>query len=131
MELIIIVMERNMLVNEKMINNMEKARRYGRMELNILVIMLTEKRKDLVFSCESMDPITKANSFKIVSMGQESIPGLMVDHLLEVGNTIKWMEKVSLNGRMGGDMKVSTSRIKNKAMDSLSGRMDANIMDNG
>ena len=131
MELIIIAMERNMLVNEKMINSMEKDKRFGQMEQNIQVTMLMEKKKDMEFFCELMGQIMTASSFKIAYMDQENILGLMADLLSVIGNTIKWMEKAFLNGPMVGNMRVSTLRIKNKGMAFSSGQMAVNTMDNG
>ena len=55
----------------------------------------------------------------------------MVDLILVVGKLIKCMGKVFLNGRMEGNMKATTLKIKNMVRDILNGRMEGNTLDNG
>lgn len=67
----------NMKVTGKTINNMEKARKLGKMEVNTMVFMSTPKKK-----------------------AEVHIPGLMETDILEIGETIQFMAMVFTYGLM-------------------------------
>ena len=76
----------------------------------------------------------KVNSIIITFMEKVYIDGVMVDNILETGEMIKWLEKVTLLGQMEERkniliivIKDNIQTIKNMDMVSLYGQMVKNM----
>ena len=93
--------------------------------------MLMERNLELEYSNESMDRSMREHLRIIAFMARENIHEPMVELMLESEWKIKCMEKEYSNGLMGGNIKGSIMRIRNKVRGFLNGRMGGNIMECG
>ena len=78
-----------MKVNGKMINNMGKVGRNGRMELAMLVNMNKELKMAKECLSRVMEASMKESFLKIKFMGMAFISGVMAESIMENGKIIK------------------------------------------
>mgnify|MGYP001807978036 CR=1 FL=1 len=83
----------SILVNGKMIDRMEKEKKYGQMELVMKDNTKMVKKTEEVHSNGLMDLFMWETSFRTIFKDKESIVGRMVENMLENGRIIKWMAK--------------------------------------
>jgi hypothetical protein len=112
-------------------NNMEKARKSGKMELTSWENMLQDKSKEMVLLIGQMAPLFRDNFKIIIFMVMGDMFGSMNEYSKENGNIIKCMDKVSLLGQMAGSTKDNTRMTKNAAMGSSHGLMDVDMKECG
>ena len=78
-----------------------------------------------------MDPNTLEHGMKTESMVKASIPGTTADSMKETGKITIWMDMVFTLGKMEGNMKASTKRIRNMAKVSTLVPTVGNTMESG
>ena len=78
-----------MMVNGKMINNMEKEKKHGLMEVLMKESILMAKDKDLVILNGLMVLNMKVIFLKICFMEKDNILGMIKENILVNGNIIK------------------------------------------
>jgi hypothetical protein len=116
MEFTLIWMGRNTKVTGKKINSMGRVKSLGQTLPCMRETMLMAKNMELV-SSDGLMALPIMDSFTIITfMELGRISGQMAESSTEVGETIKCMVKVYLNGVMVANMKGSMKTIRNKVM---------------
>mmetsp|Transcript_97695 Transcript_97695/g.203881 ORF Transcript_97695/g.203881 Transcript_97695/m.203881 type:complete len:207 (-) Transcript_97695:198-818(-) len=124
-EYIITLMDPITKVSGKMINNMGRDPRPGRMVRSTLANMPTAKRAAVGASLGQMVPSTTEISWRTTSTLTACIDGEMVDNTVEIGIATACTEMASSHGQTAANMKASTTTIKRTAKGSSPGQMDA------
>ena len=101
------------------------------MELFIMGSIYKEKKMDMASLFGRINKATLEISKTIIFMELAFINGAMEESLKEIGNIIKCMVEVNLNGKTVDNIMDNFLKTKNKALGNSYGQMAVNIMDSG
>lgn len=131
LEVILILMEPNIKVIGKMINNTEKAKNNGLMALSTQVATNMVKKTVLENSSGLTSLPMTESLLIIIFMVKECIAGPMAENTKVTGSITKCTAEESLPGLTKGNMRESTMTIKNKDTVYSPGQMEDNMMASG
>ena len=103
---------------------MERQKKFEKMDHHMLVSMLMEKNKGMVYLNGMMVQYMKAISFRIIYMVKGNIFGLMAGNIMVLGKKIKCLIMENLFGQMEEFIKEIMLMIKNMVMENFFGQME-------